>query len=111
MERYFVLGSPRSPSSVRFHHILRSDGQDCHDHPWDFMSVILDGSYTEHTPTSSTTHGTGSVLFRKAEALHRLTLDEPVWTVVVTGPTRRPWGFQTERGWVHWSRYRSRYQA
>ena len=45
-------------------------------------------------------------MVRKAEAAHRLDLlDGPMWTYVTTGPVRRRWGFHTEQGWVHWSRY------
>lgn len=108
MERYFLLGgSNRSAgSTARYHHILASDGADLHDHPWDFVSVILSGRYVETTPTSEDEFGPGSVLVRTAEQLHRLTLpDGPVWTFVMLSPVRRRWGFQTDDGWVHWSDY------
>lgn len=37
--------------SLRLHHILRSDkGRDMHDHPMDFTTFILWGSYIEVTP-------------------------------------------------------------
>jgi hypothetical protein len=106
MERFFLLGGARTPGwSARFHHILGSDSRDLHDHPWDFISVILAGSYTETTASGDETYGPGSVLTRKAEHLHRLTLQHPVWTFVLTGPARRDWGFQTARGWVNWYQY------
>lgn len=35
---------------IRLHHILLSDYDCVHDHPWDFISIILKGGYWEHTP-------------------------------------------------------------
>lgn len=94
--------------SRRFHHIVSSDGQDLHDHPWDFVSVLLTGGYRETTPDGDTDYLAPCVIFRKAEALHRLTLlDGPMWTWVVTGPVKRTWGFQTVGGWVDWKTYLS----
>lgn len=108
MERFFMIGgSAAAPGSkARYHHILESDSQDLHDHPWDFVSVILSGSYVESTTTSEVEFGPGSVLTRRAEDLHRLTLPNgPVWTFILVGPARRRWGFQTGGGWVSWSEY------
>lgn len=112
MRRYFLLGGHnRAPGeNARYHNILTSDLTDLHDHPWDFISVILNGTYIETTPTSEQTFGPGSVLIRKAEQLHRLTLpDGPVWTFIITGAVRRRWGFATTDGWVHWQEYLSAY--
>ncbi|HET6154348.1 MAG TPA: hypothetical protein VFE15_15495 [Marmoricola sp.] len=109
MHRHFLLGedSMTGGSSARYHQIVQSDRADMHDHPWDFMSVILSGSYVETTPDGEQEHGPGSVLIRTAEQLHRLTLPnrQPVWTLVVLGPPRRRWGYATERGWVDWRTY------
>lgn len=105
MERYFLLGNNKGSGS-RFHHILKSDVADLHDHPWNFVSVIISGRYIETTPTTEHEYGPGSVLVRTAEQLHRLTLpDGPVWTFISVSKPRRKWGFQTSDGWVHWSRY------
>ena len=105
MERHYLIGQNRG-SSARFHHILQSDLADPHDHPWDFVSVILNGTYIETTPTSEQEYGPGSVLVRTAEQLHRLTLPNgPVWTFVTVSSPRRRWGFHTSDGWVHWANY------
>lgn len=106
MRRHYLLGAHNKTggSTTRFHEILESDGLDLHDHPWDFVSIILSGSYVETTPDGDEhEYGPGSVLVRTAEQAHRLTLPGgPVWTFVVLGPPRRRWGFHTDRGWVHW---------
>lgn len=107
MRRYFLLGGPTIPgATARYHQILRSDGAHLHDHPWDFVSVILKGRYIETTPAGDTEYVAGCVLPRPAEALHRLALpDGPVWTFVITSSARRAWGFATDDGWVPWRTY------
>jgi hypothetical protein len=91
----------------RFHLISADDpGRDWHDHPWDYVTRLLSGSYIEHTPDGSVTYGPGDVLVRKADQLHRLELvSGPVWTYFVTGRFRRTWGFMTERGWIPFREY------
>ncbi len=99
MRRYHLKNT--SDQAMRFHHILASDpGRVMHDHPWDFVSVMLAGSYTEVTPRGEVTYEAPCVITRKAEQLHRLELAGPVWTYVVCGPVRRRWGFMTAHGWV-----------
>lgn len=44
-----------------------------------------------------------SLIRRRANALHRLVLDRPVWTLVWSGPKVREWGFDIPgKGWTHW---------
>jgi hypothetical protein len=89
--------------TIRLHHILRSDNAvSFHDHPWDFTSFLLSGGYTEVTPTGTRWWPRFSVIRRRAEDLHRLVLTRPVWTLVLTGPRRREWGFEIDGQWVHW---------
>src|SRR4029077_8960861 len=79
---------------LRLHHILRSDhDRHFHDHPMSFASLILTGGYIEYRPGGiSRCCWPGSVVFRRAEDLHRIELlKESAWTLVVTGPIRRQW--------------------
>lgn len=99
---------------IRIHCIERSDAdRECHDHPFTFLSVILWGGYWECRQDGSRRWcGPGSIVFRKAETLHRLELPDGkrAWTFVVRGPLRREWGFMTDAGWQHWSDFvRERY--
>ena len=74
-----------------------------HDHPWDFLTVILRGGYQESTPKTQTVfRRPGSVLFRKAEFIHNVatTSEKVCWSLVITGPKRRQWGFE-EAGAPH----------
>ena len=92
---------------TRLHQILKSDPQpDPHDHPWNFTSTLLAGSYDEWRPDYGwRTWHAGDTIHRDAATPHRLELDAPVFTLVTVGPVRRRWGFHTATGWVHWSNY------
>ena len=46
-------------------------------------------------------------IFRRSVAAHRLELidDEPVWSLFITGPIIREWGFHCPKGWRHWKEF------
>lgn len=100
--------------NVYLHQILRDDDDRAlHDHPWWNVSIVLRGGYFEVTPTGSPadTAATrtrwrrpGSIVLRRATAAHRLALrnDTPCWSLFLTGPNVRQWGFWCQRGWRHW---------
>jgi hypothetical protein len=97
--------------NVYVHELLRSDDDRAlHDHPWCNVSVILDGSYTEHTIAKGGIHHRairrpGDVVFRLPWAAHRLEVSAPCWSLFITGPVVRQWGFHCERGWVPWQQF------
>ncbi len=95
--------------NVYLHHFLRSDDDRAlHDHPWWKVSWLLRGAYTEHTIEAGgvnrrTRRAAGAIKVRGASAAHRIELTEgPVWTLFITGPRIRSWGFHCPKGWVHW---------
>jgi hypothetical protein len=124
--RRWLFGSQRT-WGLRIHCIERSDADhELHDHPFWFVSFIVAGGYFEHTPDGQRTwYGPGSIVFRSADALHRIELDtectrarkrgdhtgacmsRPVraWTIVVRGRYARRWGFMTKSGWEHWKAF------
>lgn len=57
--------------------------------------------------TERTWHGPGSVLWRPLPSTHRLELPagRTAWSLVLTGPKRREWGFHTICGWIPWTQY------
>lgn len=88
--------------AVRVHEILRSDiGRDPHDHPFNFVTIILKGGYYEHLYNdegflvSTTWHGPGSILYRPASTWHKLTLPkgETATTLFISGQKQGRWGF------------------
>lgn len=114
--RRFIFLLPFGLGTIRLHHIVRSDDdRHLHDHPFDFVSFLLSGDYVETTPltwapgrkyepgvdpTKTRAWPRFSIVRKRAEDLHCLSLKRPVWTLVFSGPKRRDWGFATERGWI-----------
>jgi hypothetical protein len=91
---------------IYLHKIMRSDNdRHFHDHPFDFLSIMLAGGYSEVTPQAVVKRNAPSVCFRRAEHLHRLILSSLCWTLIFRGGRRRQWGFQTDDGWVDWEHY------
>ena len=107
--------------NVYYHIVRRSDDDTAlHDHPWWNFSIVLEGGYYEHLiheggVHSRTFYGAGSVRFRPSgNFAHRLELErypegapfgmggeeKPVFTIFITGPALRRWGFHHESGWV-----------
>lgn len=100
--------------NVYLHEFRRSDDDRAfHDHPWNNMTIVLRGSYIEHTPDGSFVRKAGDVVRRPADSLHRIELPEagpgeaPNWpiTLFTTGPKVREWGFACPQGWRHWSEF------
>lgn len=108
--------------SIRLHHIVLPD-QDRwpHDHPWNFLAIVLLGGYRElwdRNTAPRPSHPSRSRMVRRlsyhrGEDVHRITRFLPgryftcqgAWTLFITGRERRHWGFQTPDGWVPWEEY------
>lgn len=103
-------------------------GEDLHDHPWSFVSLVLWGEYVEQrsnvriAPISARlaerhplTCLRGVVGRRRWLSVRRMRLDEchtitgvtgaPTWTLVLHGRPVRPWGFYTADGWISHRHY------
>lgn len=139
MNRFWVV-SPQDelgPSmTARVHEILKSDdGEVLHDHPWDYVTVILKGGYFEITQYSNELDakdaasaferselkydtkngkwevagwfGPGSVVHHAATDPHRLRLPEgeTATTLFMMGGYKNRWGFYTGSGKVYWRDY------
>jgi hypothetical protein len=77
-------------------------------------SIFLAGSYLEHVGTGQPLLRTpGMLIERTPDAAHRVELlpdhrmngEQPVWTLFLTGPRVREWGFHCPKGWVHWREF------
>jgi hypothetical protein len=81
--------------SVRVHHWLSADDDRAfHDHPWWFLTIVLRGGYVDQSPAGEDEVFAPAVRFR--HALHRHTVypgPRGAWTLVITGPRKRSWGF------------------
>jgi hypothetical protein len=111
MLRWWVI--PRNKSfNIYLHHFLKSDDDRAlHDHPWINMSLLLTGKYIEHTISAGGVHNrkeysAGAIKFRGAKYAHRVELtDGPCWSLFITGPVMREWGFHCPSGWKYWKEF------
>jgi len=114
MHRYylFLKDRHRFPFNVTLHKIVRSDDPIFHDHPWSYLTIVLDGGYWEHTPIIQDNQivgdtirwrGPGSIIKRNSKELHWLELDPKVGaatTLFFMGPQVREWGFVINNNWI-----------
>lgn len=114
LRRWWVI--PRNGVfNIYLHHFLRSDDDRAlHDHPWWNVSLLLDGIYLEHTLRGVFVRVPGGFYFRRGGTAHRVALIDddmvparpmPVWTLFITGPRYRQWGFLCPQGWRHWKEF------
>jgi len=122
----FVIGGAEDPYLLRWwliprnrifnvyvHLFLRSDDDRAlHCHPWANCSVLLTGEYTEHTIAAGGVHHAqilkaGDFRIRwSGKHAHRIELHNgPCWTLFITGPVYRMWGFHCPKGWVPWRQF------
>lgn len=125
LKRWWVI--PRNRwFNIYLHHFLRSDDDRAlHDHPWVNVSILLRGSYMEHLPDGRVKMrkpwrpwAPWRLVFRLPTQPHRIELllvdlrtgirgpfgshEIPVWTLFLTGPNVRAFGFLCPKGWCHW---------
>lgn len=116
--------------NVYLHKVIGDDvDRALHDHPWWSVSVVLKGKLGEidfdpdwddpydgtpletssfDRPVRERIFGFGRLRVRPPSYLHRLTLpnkDEPAWTLFITGPKIRKWGFLCPKGWRRWEEF------
>jgi len=123
----FIIGGKEDPYMLRWwiiprnrvfniylHRFLRSDDDRAlHCHPWVNFSYLLEGEYTEHTIAAGGVHyarlaQAGSWKFRRAKTAHRVELHAgPCWSLFITGPIIREWGFHCPAGWRSWKIFTS----
>lgn len=113
LRRWWVI--PRNPLlNVYLHQFLRDDDDRAlHDHPWANCSILLQGLYTEHRIDAGGIHRfylreQGHWYLRwSGRIAHRVMVSHgPCWTLFITGPAYREWGFHCPfKGWVHWKEF------
>lgn len=94
--------------SLRLHHWLYSDDQrNYHDHPWWFITLVLKGSYIDISPKNQDLiteerveelMSVGKIRYRPSKWKHTVKVSEGgCWTLLLTGPEVRDWGFWVKR--------------
>lgn len=118
---HFRVGDPKAPYMLRWYVLPRNDwinvyihkfmrdddDRALHDHPWPSLSILIKGRYVEEYPAGvRTTYTLGSIKYRSAEYAHRIELPwGPAWTLFITGPRVRDWGFHCPKRWVPWQEF------
>jgi hypothetical protein len=94
-------------------YLHKFDGPDSrptlHDHPWNFVSIVLRGGYVERRAYDGRDHHVRRLNVKRGEGLHwidRLTRT-PSWTLMLVGRRRREWGYVDPDGsWTHFMAHR-----
>lgn len=106
--------------NIYLHKFVGNDDERAlHDHPWWSFSIKLCGRMMEYFKPSDLDmfcnrfYGIDMTrrrfvkrfTVRSPEFAHRLELvgNKPAWTIFITGPVNREWGFHCPKGWQHWS--------
>ena len=117
----FVIGEEQAPYlrrwwiiprnrwfNIYLHHFLRSDDDRAlHDHPWMNLSILLRGQYIEVMRHGQRLRRPWRPVLRRPTAAHRVELisERPVWSLFITGPKVRTWGFWCPKGWIPWTKF------
>lgn len=94
--------------SIRLHHWMSSDDQrHYHDHPWNFITIVLAGGYTDIAPSNQEDPDSrpihermtpGTICHRASFHKHTVKVDDGgCWTLLLTGRPIRTWGFWVKR--------------
>ncbi len=117
LRRWWLIPRNRFGFNIYLHKFMSSDeDRSLHDHPWWTLSILLSGCYLEHMPKNMDkwVHENNREevvkkrypfipIYRSADAIHRIELinETPVWTLFITGPVIREWGFYCPTFWRH----------
>jgi hypothetical protein len=111
--RWRVIQTPLF--GIYVHRFDNPDVRTFHDHPWNFISLVLKGGYAEalsqepieDNPTQYRTVRAGRFNIKRATDLHFIAslLRRPTWTVLVVGRRQRVWGYVDETGWTQFDQH------
>lgn len=136
LRRWYLIPRNRFFNAYLHNFLRSDDDRALHDHPWHWVSLLLRGNYIEHTIAAGGVHRqrlrhTGGVKVCGPTAAHRVEVitassphapavirnraaigliehDAPLpcWTLFITGPRVRDWGFHCPlQGWIPWQRF------
>lgn len=93
--------------NICVHKFLRADPPGLHDHSWWNVSIILKGRLREEVEGGERILRPGRIVVRRSTTAHRLTpIGGPAWTLFITGPWRREWGYWRKGKWINWRNVR-----
>lgn len=95
--------------SIYIHGIYATDqDKHLHNHPWDYKSIVLKGSYIEETNSGTNTLQFGTITSRNGKDYHKIKtlLTKSVYTLFIVSPVKRVWGYQVDGSWMNHEEYR-----
>lgn len=95
--------------SIWLHAIYKADqDKHLHNHPWDFKSLVLKGSYLEQTEKGIIKQHPGKFNSRNGESYHKILelLSPVVYTLFFVSPTKREWGYKVDGKFIDHITYR-----
>lgn len=126
LHRWTLWRGPRG-RALYLHHFRCADARSLHDHPKRFTTILLRGGYVEETDAVRLVDVGAAKPMRvqarkrrqfrapcvrsfEARHLHRIRpLPGGAWTLALTGPKVREWGFEHGNRWIHWRRFHEVY--
>lgn len=136
LRRWYLIPRNRFFNVYLHNFLRSDDDRALHDHPWHWASLLLRGQYIEHTIAAGGVHHhhqrhAGSIKLCSPHAAHRVEVITagsafapagmrirscvglvdpaaplPCWTLFITGPRVRDWGFHCPlQGWIPWQRF------
>ena len=106
-KRWQILKTPFG--SIWLHAIHKADtDKHLHNHPWDFISVVLRGSYYEQTPLGNKRQHPGKINIRSGEGYHKIleVESEVVYTLFFATKPKRQWGYRVAGKFIDHLTYR-----
>jgi hypothetical protein len=112
LERWHIIPKNRL-FNIYLHKFSGSDDDRAlHDHPWHSVSFLLSGKLKQVVQLGGGPFGRIRPVYRLIPVLrmpkhaHRLILvgSKPAYTLFITGPKVREWGFHCKSGWKHWTK-------
>ncbi len=96
--------------SIMLHWLRRPDPQpDLHDHPNDFISIVIRGGYTELRDGPLGHRNKVKITFLntiRAEDRHKIVeVERNTTTLVFANAVRREWGFWRDDEFISWRKY------
>lgn len=93
-----------------FVHFIYKEDKDkyLHNHPWNYVGLVLKGSYTEETELGTRQAKLGTVSFGNRKFFHKILKinDGPVVTLFFVYGKYIDWGYKSENGFVESKDYR-----
>ena len=106
-KRWQILKTPFG--SIWLHAIHKADqDKHLHNHPWDFISVVLKGSYKEMTQQGIKFQTPGKINVRDGSEYHKIleVESEVVYTLFFVSKPKRLWGYDVDNRFVDHEKYR-----